>query len=176
LRTDQLERRVRCQSFGVVEVFIARQAAVDRLSQQIAERKLLVQVLSRVAQLFLDELLQTQWLIQLVNQNATIGIQWRSLEIDLQGSIERELERACFVSPHRVCTSKPPQTFWSPTESWLSNASNLNSSDQIGNGGLYHSACIHHLKSVFSAQDFRSRNATYVDPSTGARARTLWNC
>src|SRR5207245_9637962 len=81
LRTDQAERRVGCQSFGVVEVLVARQAAVDRLPQQIGQRELLVQALSRVAQLFLDELLQTQLLIQLANQNqATIGSHSRSLE------------------------------------------------------------------------------------------------
>ena len=54
LRTDQSEGRVGCQSFSVVEVFVARQAAVDRLPQQIGQRELLVQALSRVAQLFLD--------------------------------------------------------------------------------------------------------------------------
>jgi hypothetical protein len=40
LRADQPERRIGCQSFGVVEVFIPRQAALDRLSQQIGHRKL----------------------------------------------------------------------------------------------------------------------------------------
>src|ERR1700747_2525137 len=45
------------KSFGVVEVFVPRQAAVDRLSQQIGHRKLFIQALSRVAQVFLNELL-----------------------------------------------------------------------------------------------------------------------
>src|ERR1022692_2080509 len=67
LRTDQSERRVRCESFGLVEVLVARQAAADRLPQQIGQRELLVQALSRVAQVFFDELLQTQSLIQLTN-------------------------------------------------------------------------------------------------------------
>lgn len=35
LQTDQSERRSGCESFGVVEVLVARQASVDRLSQQI---------------------------------------------------------------------------------------------------------------------------------------------
>jgi len=81
LRIDQTERRIGCQSFGVVEVLVARQAAVDRLPQQIGQRELLVQASSRVAQLFLDELLQTQSLIQLTNQNqATVGSYSRSME------------------------------------------------------------------------------------------------
>jgi hypothetical protein len=42
---------------------------------------MLVQALPRVAQLFLDDLLQAQSLIQLANQNqATIGLHSRSLE------------------------------------------------------------------------------------------------
>src|ERR1019366_3867734 len=35
LQTDQSERQGGCESFGVVEVLVARQASVDRLSQQI---------------------------------------------------------------------------------------------------------------------------------------------
>lgn len=59
----------------------------------ISQRELLVQTLSRVAQVFLDELLQTQSLIQLAHQNqATIGSHSRSLEINLQRSIEQELK------------------------------------------------------------------------------------
>src|ERR1700685_273629 len=50
-------------------IFIARQATVDRLPQQIGQRELLVQTLSRVAQVFHDELLQAQLLVQLAHQN-----------------------------------------------------------------------------------------------------------
>ncbi len=107
LRTDQSERRVRCQSFGVVEILVARQAAVDRLPQQIGQRELLVLALSRVAQLLLDEFLQTQSLIQLSNQNqAAIGSHSRSLEVDLQGSIEGELKGLILFLTYGVCTSE----------------------------------------------------------------------
>src|SRR5712692_5405464 len=106
-RADQSERRVGCGSFGVVEVLVARQAAVDRLPQQIRQRELLIQALSRAAQLFLDEFLQTQSLIQLAGQNqATIGSHSRSLEIDLQGSIERELKWLILFLTHWVLTSR----------------------------------------------------------------------
>ena len=63
------------------------------MPQQIGQRELLVQALSGVAQVFLDELVQTQSLIQFANQNqATVGSHSRCLEIDLQGSIKRELK------------------------------------------------------------------------------------
>ena len=107
LRADQPEGRIGCQSFGVVEVFVACQAAVDRLPQQIGQRKLFIQAVSRVAQVFVDELLRTQSFIQLAHQNqATIGSHSRSLEIDLQGSIERELKGLILFLTHGVCTSE----------------------------------------------------------------------
>src|SRR5712692_9768625 len=85
----------------------ARQAAVDRLPQQIGQRELLVQALSRVAQVFLDELLQTQWPMQLANQNqAAIGSHSRSLEIDLQGSIKRR-GRLGRASQHSGSAERP---------------------------------------------------------------------
>jgi hypothetical protein len=57
--------------------------------------------------MFLDELLQTQSLIQLAHQNqATVGSHSRSLEIDLQGSIERELKGLILFLTHGVCTSR----------------------------------------------------------------------
>jgi len=49
----------------------------------------------------------TQSLIQLANQNqATIGSHSRSLEIDLQGSIERELKGLVLLLTHGVFTSE----------------------------------------------------------------------
>lgn len=61
--------RFGCQSSGVVEILVARQAALNRPPPQLGQRELLVQALSRVAQLFLDEPFQTQSLVQLANQN-----------------------------------------------------------------------------------------------------------
>jgi hypothetical protein len=39
------------------------------------------------------------------------------LEIDLQGSIERELKGLILFLTHRVWTSKEPQACWNPHES-----------------------------------------------------------
>src|SRR3984893_10180957 len=117
LRTDQSEGRVGCESFGVVEVLVARQATVDRLPQQIGQRELLVQALSRVAQVFLDELLQTQSLIQLANQDqSTIGSHSRSLEIDLQRSIEQEMKWLILFLTHWVPTSGASSSLSHPHE------------------------------------------------------------
>jgi hypothetical protein len=42
LRTDQQERRVLAESLGVVDILIARHAAVEGLTQEVRERKLRV--------------------------------------------------------------------------------------------------------------------------------------
>ena len=49
----------------VVEVFVAREPAVDRLPQEIRQAELRVQPLSRVAQVLGDECLQSQALIRM---------------------------------------------------------------------------------------------------------------
>jgi hypothetical protein len=54
-----------------------------------------------------DELLKTQPFIQLTNLNqTTIGSQSRSLEIDLQGSIEQEQKGLALILNHGVGTSE----------------------------------------------------------------------
>ena len=89
LRADQPKRRVSRHSDGVVDVLVACQAAVDRLPQQISERELLVQALSRVAEILIDQLPETEPLVQFANQNqATVGSDVRSLEIDFQRAVE----------------------------------------------------------------------------------------
>jgi hypothetical protein len=85
LRTNQSERRGSCESLGVVEVLVARQAAV-------------VQALSQVAHPTREP------------ESGTVRSDARPLEIDLQGSIERELKWLIFVSrvpprhPHHIET------------------------------------------------------------------------
>jgi len=61
--------------------------------------------------MFLDEMLQNLSLIQLANQNqATIGGHSRSLEIDLQGCFERELNGLVLFFTRGVCTSEASST------------------------------------------------------------------
>jgi hypothetical protein len=92
-RADQAKRWVGGESLRVVEVFIAGQAAVHRLPQQIHQPELGVQSLSAVAEVLRDGRLQPQSLIQLTDQNeAGVGRDSRPLEADLQEPVERELK------------------------------------------------------------------------------------
>ena len=93
-----VERRGR-----VVEVFVARQAAVDRLPQEIRQRELRVQSVAGVAQVLGDDRLQAEAFIQLADQNqAGVRGDARSLKRDLQKPVERELKGLGFFLTHRV--------------------------------------------------------------------------
>ena len=70
-RTNEAERGLGRETRRVVEVFVARQAAVDRLPQEIRQRELGVQSVAGVAQVLGDERLQTEAFIQLADQNQT---------------------------------------------------------------------------------------------------------
>ncbi len=57
--------------------------------------------------MFVDELLETQSLAQLANQNqTTIGCHSRFLEIYPQRRVERELKGLILFLTHGVCTSE----------------------------------------------------------------------
>ena len=89
LRTHQPKRRIDRNPLGVVEVLVARQAAVDRLPQQISERELLVGALPGVAEMLVNQFSETEPFVQFANQNqATVGGDVRSLEIDFQQAVE----------------------------------------------------------------------------------------
>ena len=68
-RPDEAKRRVRRHAHRVVEVFVAREPAVDRLPQEIRQAELRIQPPSGVAQVLVDERLQPQAFIQLAHQN-----------------------------------------------------------------------------------------------------------
>src|SRR5262249_37734893 len=93
-RPDQTERRVSSESLRIVEVLITRQAAVDRLPQQVREDELPVQALSGILQVLADQRLHSQTFIQLAHQKeACVRRDARPLERHLQKAIERELKR-----------------------------------------------------------------------------------
>ncbi len=92
-RSDEAKRRVRRHAHRVVEIFVAREPAVDRLPEEIRQTELGVQPLSGIAQVLGDECLQPQAFIQLAHQNeAGVGGDARSLERDFQEAVERELK------------------------------------------------------------------------------------
>jgi hypothetical protein len=102
-RSDQAKRWVRRQAHGIVEVFVACQAAVDRLPQQIRYAELRIHTVARIAQVVGDEMLQPEALIQLADQNQPcVRRDMRALERDLQQAVERELKRLSVFFTHRV--------------------------------------------------------------------------
>ncbi len=59
-RSDQPKRRIGREACRVVEVFVARQAAVDRLPQEIRQPDLRIQSVAGVAQVLGDNRLQPE--------------------------------------------------------------------------------------------------------------------
>ncbi len=89
----------------IVHVLIARQPAVDRLPDQIGERELGVRA-PRVGQVLRDEVAEAQPFVELADEDQTaIGGNPRSLELDLQRGVERELKGLVWRLTHWVCTS-----------------------------------------------------------------------
>ena len=89
------------QSLRVVDILVTSQAAADRLPQQVGEGKLGVLTAARIRQALSDQMAEGQTRVQLANQNqAAVGGDSGSLEIDLQRSVERELKGlVLFVTP-----------------------------------------------------------------------------
>ena len=105
-RPDEAKCRVRRYAHRVVEVFVAREPAVDRLPEEIRQTELGVQPLSGIAQVLGDECLQPQAFIQLAHQNeAGVGGDARSVKRDFQEAVERELKWLMLSFTHRVSPS-----------------------------------------------------------------------
>ena len=66
---DWAERGIGRATLRVVEVFVARQAAVHRLPQEIGQPELRVQSVTRVAQVRGDDPRKAKAFIQLTNQD-----------------------------------------------------------------------------------------------------------
>src|SRR5450759_3077838 len=106
LPTNKPQRGVLGEALRVVHVFISCQTAVHRLPQQVSQRQPGV-LPPRVGQVLLGKFTESQTFVYLPHQNqAAIGSDSRSLEIDLQGSIEEELKGMVLFLTHWVCTSK----------------------------------------------------------------------
>ena len=72
------------KALGVVHVFVARQAALHRLPQQVGLWELCVLTLSGISQVLIDQIAKAQPLVQLAHENqATVGGDSRSLKICL---------------------------------------------------------------------------------------------
>ena len=104
------------EPLGIIDILIARDAAVDGLAQQVRQRKLRV-LPARIGQVLGDQFAKAQSFIQFADQNqAAVGGDARSLEIHLQRSVERELKRLILFLTHWVLTSRASSSHWNPHE------------------------------------------------------------
>ena len=135
-RSDQAKRRIGRETGRVVEVFVAGQAAVDRLPQEIGQRELRVQSVAGVAQVLGDDRLQPEAFVQLADQNqAGVRGDARSLKRDLQKPVEGELKRLGFFLTHRVSPFLAGFLVWNPRKSRRENSDAEKYHSQIGNPG-----------------------------------------
>ena len=115
LRADEPEGRVLGEALGVVDILVARQSAVYRLPHQVGQRQLGV-LSARVGQVPFDEFAEAQPFIQLPHQEqAAVRSDPRTLEVDLQRAVERELKGLFLCLTHRRATSAPPRIASKPT-------------------------------------------------------------
>jgi hypothetical protein len=100
--------RVLGQALGVVRVLVAGQAAVDRLAEEIGQRKLPIVSGARIREVSLDQGAKPEALVQLTReQQPGIGGDGGSPELDAQPGIEREANRADFRVTHWMMPSAP---------------------------------------------------------------------
>jgi hypothetical protein len=107
------------ETLGIVDILISRDAAVDGLAEQIGQWELGVLPAPRIAQVFGDEFAEAQTFVQLAHQNqATVGGDPRSLEIDLEGGVAGKpewLNRFRAYSPglrRGLQSTAPPELHW----------------------------------------------------------------
>src|ERR1035437_1274092 len=105
-RADQPEGRVLGEPLGVVEVFVASQAAIDRLPQQVGEAKLRV-LPTAVRQILFDQFAESEPLVEFAHQDqTTVRSDAGALELDLERGVEGELKRPFLYLTHWVLTSR----------------------------------------------------------------------
>src|SRR5258708_4405238 len=109
------KRRALGQSLGVVSVLVACQAAVERLAEEVRERKLPIASGARVNEVPFDQRDQAGALIQLAReQQPSLGGNRGSAELDAKLGIERETNRARFRVTHWVVPSAPARSCREP--------------------------------------------------------------
>ena len=92
------KRRIDRNPLGVVEVLVARQAAVDRLPHQISERELLVCALPGVGEMHRRSVSRVRAVVQFAaKMKPPSERDVRSLEIDFEKSIRKLAGTALFL-------------------------------------------------------------------------------
>jgi len=93
------------EPFRVVHVLVARQAAVDRLSDQVSEREVGV-LAARIGDVLRDQVAEALPLVKLPDEEqATVGGDPRALEFDAEPGVEREQKGRVLCVTHRMQTS-----------------------------------------------------------------------
>jgi hypothetical protein len=110
-RGQHPKRRVLGQPLGVVRILVAGQAAVDRLAEEIRQRKLPVVSGARIREVSLDQGIKPEAFVQLTReQQPGIGGDGGSPELDAQLGVEREANRADFRVTHWMMPSGPARS------------------------------------------------------------------
>ena len=87
--TDQPEGRVLGEPLGVVEVFVASQAAIDGLPQQVGEGKLRILPSAGVGQMLFDQCSEPESLVEFAHQDqAAVGRDAGTLEFNLERALK----------------------------------------------------------------------------------------
>jgi hypothetical protein len=107
------------QSLRIVHIFVSCQPTINGLSQQIRERQLSVLAAPVVHDVFGDERTQSQTFIQFAHQQqTTVGSDPRTLAIDSQRRIKRELKGLILFLTHWVEASTMLIVLSKPHEYW----------------------------------------------------------
>jgi len=94
------------QPLGVVGVLVARQAAVDRLTEKVPQRELAIVSGARIAEVMLDQRVKSKLIVQLAReQQPRIRGHRGAAELDAKLGIEREPNRATCRVTHWVVPS-----------------------------------------------------------------------
>jgi hypothetical protein len=105
--TDEPEGRVSGDSLGIVEIFVASQAALDGPPSQVGKGELRILPSSRVRQMLFDQFSDPDSLAKLTHQDqAAVRGDSGTLKIDLEQGIEEVPKRLVLVIIHWACTSK----------------------------------------------------------------------
>jgi hypothetical protein len=100
------KRWVLRQALGVVGILVARQAAIDRLAEEVRQRELPIVSGARISEVPLDQGIKAETFIQLAReQQPGIGGDRRSAELDAKLGVEREANRARCRVTHWVVPS-----------------------------------------------------------------------
>jgi len=93
------------EALSFVEVFISSHAALDRLPQQVGEGELGVLPTAGARQMLFDQFSEPESLVKFAYQDqAAVGSDAGTLEIDFERSVERELKRLILYLTHGVLT------------------------------------------------------------------------